>query len=206
MEKNTLDISLERDRKKEKAYLEASEEFESANRDKGLFAKLFVELNGDEKRVKIAYLEIRAREIFSLNEKSNFLEIQTSSHQSQSSGLYLSTEIQNDRLKKYQRLQFCSRLIILWFCVLIGLIVFNSNFPEVFEGDHPFFGLIFGLCFLIPFMIVLNSIWYLANEAGKYGSIWAICSWIFFPLGFVISYFRLRNIALKYGWLNEKPN
>jgi hypothetical protein len=202
MNKESHNISLGRDKAKEKAYLEALEEFNSNNQDKGLFTKLFVELNGDEKRVKIAYLEIRAREIFAAGQK---VQANAAAELPKSEGETLTAiEIAsaNERMIKYQRLEFCTKLMVLWIFLLFGLLFFNSNFPEVFEGDHPLFGLIFGLSFLIPFVMSLNAIWYLANEAGKLGSLWAISSWVFFPIGFVISYYRIKKIAAEQGWVS----
>jgi hypothetical protein len=197
-------VSLDRDKVKENAYLKALEEFNSNQQDKGLYTKLFVELNGDEKRVKIAYLEIRAREFFSEAKTVQANTTSESSGRKDDAATAVQIVSTNERLIKYQRLNFCARLMIFWVFLLFGFLFFSVNFSEIFEGTegyHPLFGLIFGLSFLIPFVISINSIWYLANEAGKFGGLWAISSWIFFPLGFVISYFRIKKIANERGWL-----
>jgi hypothetical protein len=197
-------VSLDRDKVKESAYLKSLEEFNSDQQDKGLYTKLFVELNGDEKRVKIAYLEIRAREIFSEPQVVLAKTTDESSIRKDDAVTEVNIVSTNDRLIKYQRLNFCARLMVFWVFLLFGCLFFSVNFPEIFEGaegHHPLFGLIFGLSFLVPFVISINSIWYLANEAGKFGGLWAISSFIFFPLGFVISYFRIKKIATERGWL-----
>ena len=197
-------VSLDRDKVKENAYLKALEEFNSDQQDKGLYTKLFVELNGDEKRVKIAYLEIRAREFFS---EAEIVQVNTTSESSIRKDDAV-TEVNivstNDRLIKYQRLNFCARLMILSIFLLFGFLFFSVNFTEEFagaEGYVPLFGTIFWISFLIPFVISINSIWYLANEAGKFGSLWAISSFIFSPWGFIICYFRIKKIATERGWL-----
>ena len=199
-------VSLDRDKVKENAYLKALEEFNSDQQDKGLYTKLFVELNGDEKRVKIAYLEIRAREFFSEAETVQANTTSESSVRKDDAATAVQIVSTNERLIKYQRLNFCARLMIFWVFLLFGFLFFSVNFSEIFEGTEgyqPLFGTIFWLSFLIPFVISINLIWYLANEAGKFGSLWAISSFIFFPLGFVISYFRIKKIANERGWLTR---
>lgn len=197
-------VSLDRDKVKESAYLKSLEEFNSDQQDKGLYTKLFVELNGDEKRVKIAYLEIRAREFFSEFQAATAKTTAESSIRKDDAVTAVDIVSKNDRLIKYQRLNFCARLMILSIFLLFGFLFFGANFPEEFAGApvaYPLFGMIFSISFLILFVISINSIWYLANEAGKFGSLWAISSFIFFPLGFVISYFRIKKIATERGWL-----
>jgi len=47
----------------EKIWELVAEEFESDNRKKGLYAKLFVEMNGDEKKIQVMYYKIRVEEL-----------------------------------------------------------------------------------------------------------------------------------------------
>jgi len=47
----------------EKIWELVAEEFDSVGRKKGLYAKLFADMDGDEKQIKIAYYKIRVEEI-----------------------------------------------------------------------------------------------------------------------------------------------
>ena len=54
---------------------QAIDEFEGGSRNRGLYAKLFAETQGDESKVKAKYIEIRATEI---NESPDFKSIRKS--------------------------------------------------------------------------------------------------------------------------------
>jgi hypothetical protein len=56
-------------------WADAYEEYDSEKRIKGLWAKLFVQCNGDEKKIKIEYVRCRAEQLI-FEAKKNFFEIQ----------------------------------------------------------------------------------------------------------------------------------
>jgi hypothetical protein len=47
----------------DKYYAQAATEYSSSERDEGLWARLFAELDGDENKVKAAYIKDRARKL-----------------------------------------------------------------------------------------------------------------------------------------------
>ena len=56
-------------------WADAYDEYDSEKRIKGLWAKLFVQCNGDEQKIKIEYVRSRAEQLI-LEEKKKFFEIQ----------------------------------------------------------------------------------------------------------------------------------
>jgi hypothetical protein len=56
-------------------WTQAFEEYEGTNRNKGLWVKLFAQLDGNETKVKVEYLKTRAQQLI-LNEKKRLFEIE----------------------------------------------------------------------------------------------------------------------------------
>ena len=61
-------------------WADAYDEYDSDKRIKGLWAKLFVQCNGDEKKIKIEYVRCRAEQLI-LEEKKKFFEIQKNEYE-----------------------------------------------------------------------------------------------------------------------------
>ena len=58
-------------------WAQAFEEYESKNRNKGLWVKLFAQFDGNESKVKVEYLKTRAQQLI-LDEKRRLFEIELS--------------------------------------------------------------------------------------------------------------------------------
>jgi len=66
---------LKKKNEEEKIWELIAEEFDTDNRKKGLYAKLFVEMNGDEKKIQVMYYKIRVEEL--INEAKYTEKIET---------------------------------------------------------------------------------------------------------------------------------
>jgi hypothetical protein len=83
-----------------------------------------------------------------------------------------------------------------WMCAgsIVSLVLVS------YEPFFSMFFLLFSIAGTVVFCLAVNKIWFLANEAGRYGSLWALGSLCFAPFGFIVAFVRIKKIAQIKGW------
>ncbi len=205
MNLNMESNSAYRNKTEEIAYARAASEIESNNIEKGLHAKLWVQYDGDEKKVKVAYIKIRAEEILSsLFDKQELKDDFNTASENSSINGSISNSFAQETSEKFKSLLLHFKLIIFTILSFVLIHFIGATIAEMFSLQLVEV-LIIGLCltFLVSFLFFLNRIWYLANEANKYGSLWALGCFMFFPIGLIIAFARINKIAKENGWINN---